>query len=77
MEKAKGTNGVSAEVKKAIVENEMAVINQAIYTYVIRRRVADKVDDKAAAETCDKQLELLEKKLDAYKEELNAIQETK
>lgn len=64
---------VSKEIKKAIVENEITAVNQGIYTWVIRRRVADRVDDKAGKEAAEKQLEVLEKKLDAYREELKSI----
>jgi len=66
-------NELSNEVKRAIIENEIAAVNQAIYTWVIRRRVAEKCDDTAGAEAAKKQLEILEKKMDAFKEELNAL----
>jgi hypothetical protein len=61
---------VSKEIARVIINQEIAGLEQGIYTLSVRGRVCGKVGDTQGQEQAAKQLEVLVKKLDAYKEEL-------
>ena len=64
---------LSADVKRAIVNQEIQGLSQAIYQQTIRHVVCEKVKDEKGAEACKKLLEQLVGRKMAYEEELKAI----
>jgi hypothetical protein len=59
---------LTKETEKQIVALHIRELEQAIYSQVIRKRVADKCHDTQINEACVKELEKLEKMRDAYLE---------
>ena len=57
-----------------IVEQNIKQINASIYNEVIKKKVADKVEDKVMADQAVKNLERLEKTKDGYKEILKELE---
>ena len=57
-----------------VVEQNIKQINATIYNEVIKKKVADKVEDKALADQAVKNLEKLEKTKDGYAEILKELE---
>lgn len=61
------------EQKKQILELEIKKIESEMYPLEVRARVAKKVGDTQLGDRVIKELERLEKYLDGYKEEMEAL----
>jgi hypothetical protein len=64
---------VNAQDQVAIIEANIRQINGSIYNEVIKKRVADRVEDTAMADAAKKALEKLEKMKDEYEAILKDI----
>jgi hypothetical protein len=64
---------ITAQDQVAIIEANIRQVNGSIYNEVIRKRVADRVEDTAMSESAKKALEKLEKMKDEYETILKSI----
>jgi hypothetical protein len=66
---------LTKQEKIAAANSCLKDIAHAIYLMVIRKRVFDRVEDKAASENCIKELEKLERMNDEYSKILAEIEQ--
>jgi len=66
---------IPVQSKRNIIETTLAQINNTIYDAVIKKRVADKVGDKALGESAVQQAEKYEKMKDEYEIILKELDE--
>jgi len=66
-----------ANVRRAIILDEMSGVGQMIYRLTVRAKVRRAIGDTKTAETVARELETLERVLDEYRKELAKIEEAK